>query len=160
MTEEQYMQLTIQLSSHRTIFQWLRTHLGYWWRLHTWRRASCSSFNPKFRESYYRSPNSRNSRKVCIIYESEKLLMDLRMSPCLRATLDGDWRYNTSEDQIQASKEPEPLGIMMYIKQTQLHATKDYNPCFSPTGQISFRRMKKKVKQFIKCFTNIRDYIK
>lgn len=57
-------------------------------------------------------------------------------------------------------KSQNPLGIMMYIKQTQLHATKDYNPCFSPTGQISFRRMKKKVKQFIKCFTNIRDYIK
>lgn len=28
MTEEQYMQLTIQLSSHRTIFQWLRRILA------------------------------------------------------------------------------------------------------------------------------------
>lgn len=58
-------------------------------------------------------------------------------------------------------KSQNPLGIMMYIKQMQLHATKDYNPCFSPIGQISFRRMKKKkVNQFIKCFTNIRAYIK
>lgn len=57
-------------------------------------------------------------------------------------------------------KSQNPLGFMTFIKQMQLHATKDYNPCFSPTRQTSFRRRKKKVEQLITCFTNIRDYIK
>lgn len=90
MTEEQYMQSTIQLSSHRTIFQWLRRILTI--------DGDCT--REEELPVLTLIQNLENLITVALIQEipgrcasymnRKNLFMGLRWSPCLRATLDGD----------------------------------------------------------------------